>query len=148
MAVFVDTNVLVYARDASEPRKQPRATEWLAHLWRTGSGRVSLQVLQEYYVTVTQKLRPGLDRERARRDVRRLLVWRPLPIDVSVVERAWMVQDRFGLSLWDGMILAAARLTGCDSVLTEDLQDELDLDGIRVVNPFVHPPPDVPRASS
>ena len=58
--VFVDTNVLVYARDASEPGKQPRAAAWLAHLWREQTGRTSVQVLSEYYATVTRKLRPGL----------------------------------------------------------------------------------------
>lgn len=63
MRTFVDTNVLVYARDISEPEKQRRASEWLAHLWRSREGRLSVQVLQEYYVTLTQKLKPGLPRE-------------------------------------------------------------------------------------
>jgi predicted nucleic acid-binding protein len=52
-AIFVDTNVLVYARDASEPEKQPSATTWMAHLWRSREGRLSIQVLHEFYVTVT-----------------------------------------------------------------------------------------------
>ena len=59
MTTFVDTNVLVYARDASEPDKQPRAEAWMQHLWRTRSGRTCVQVLNEYYVTVTRKLSPG-----------------------------------------------------------------------------------------
>jgi hypothetical protein len=57
--VFVDTNVLVYARASREPKKQQRADEWLDHPWRHRTGRRSLQVLQEYYVSVTQKLKPG-----------------------------------------------------------------------------------------
>ena len=59
--VFVDTNILVYCRDASEPEKQEQALAWMAGLWQTGRGRLSFQVLQEFYVTVTQKLKPGLD---------------------------------------------------------------------------------------
>ena len=78
MPVFVDTNVLVYARDASERDKQRRASAWMAHLWRTGSGRLSVQVLQEYYVTVTRKLQPGLPKKDARADVQDLLAWKPL----------------------------------------------------------------------
>ena len=57
--VFVDTNVLVYARDTRDLRKQQRATEWLDRLWRQQSGRTSVQVLNEYFVTVTRKLQPG-----------------------------------------------------------------------------------------
>ena len=63
MPVFVDTNVLVYGRDATDPVKHARASEWVAHLWERGNGRLSMQVLQEYYVTTTRKLRPGLEPE-------------------------------------------------------------------------------------
>ena len=55
--VFVDTNILVYCRDASEPEKQQKAMAWMTRLWETGCGRLSFQVLQEFYVTVTQKLK-------------------------------------------------------------------------------------------
>jgi predicted nucleic acid-binding protein len=70
---FVDTNVLVYARDASEGAKQVSAQRWLEYLWRSRRGRLSHQVLDEYYVLVTEKLKPGLDREQARADVRNLM---------------------------------------------------------------------------
>ncbi|MBI4539827.1 MAG: hypothetical protein HY704_10010 [Gemmatimonadetes bacterium] len=77
--VFVDTNILVYSRDASEPEKQPRAMEWLELLWRSRRGRISVQVLEEYYVTVTGKLKPGMDRAVARSDVRAFEAWKPNP---------------------------------------------------------------------
>jgi predicted nucleic acid-binding protein len=67
--VFVDTNVLVYARDASEPDKQPQALAWTEHLWRTRTARLSFQVLQEYYAATTRKLKPGLSPEQARADI-------------------------------------------------------------------------------
>lgn len=57
--VFVDTNVLVYARDAARAEKQARAAAWMRHLWESRTGRLSFQVLQEYYVTVSAKLRPA-----------------------------------------------------------------------------------------
>jgi predicted nucleic acid-binding protein len=69
--VFVDTNVLLYARDAGETGKQPRAAAWLDHLWREQLGRTSFQVLSDYYVNVTRKLSPGLAPDEAWDDVRR-----------------------------------------------------------------------------
>jgi predicted nucleic acid-binding protein len=70
--VFVDTNILVYGRDASEPEKQTIAMEWLARLWQNRSGKISYQCLNEYYVTVTQRLKPGLAKEIARMDIKSL----------------------------------------------------------------------------
>jgi predicted nucleic acid-binding protein len=134
--VFVDTNVLVYGRDASEPEKQARAWEWLATLWERRSGRLSFQVLQEYYVTVTAKLSPGLDQESARREVRALLAWQPLPVDARIMEEAWLLQERHRLSWWDALIAGAAQAAGCRYLLSEDFQEGMDLGGIRVINPF------------
>lgn len=133
---FVDTNVLVYARDASEPEKQPVAGEQLRRLWVDRRGRVSFQVLHEYYVTVTRKLSPGLSPASARRDVNSLLAWVPVAPSAMTLQRAWDNQDRFQLSFWDAMIVASAQHAGCQVLLTEDLHDGLDLDGLRVVNPF------------
>ncbi len=140
MAVFVDTNVLVYARDAAAGDRQHRALDWLDHLWRTRTGRLSHQVLHEYYTIVTRKLRPGLPVDVARADVRALLAWRPLALDERTLETAWQVEDRFGLSFWDALIVAAARTSGCDHLLTEDLQDGQELDGVVVVDPFANDP--------
>ena len=140
MPVFVDTNVLVYARDASEAEKQPQALAWVEHLWRTRTARLSFQVLQEYYAATTRKLKPGLTPEQARADIRDLLAWRPVPVDAMVLEASWLAEDRFRLSRWDALIVAAARIAGCDYLLSEDLQDGADLDGLQVVNPFRTPP--------
>jgi predicted nucleic acid-binding protein len=140
VSVFVNTNVLVYARDASEAEKQPLASAWIETLWESREGRLSTQVLQEYYVAVTRKLDPGLDRDQARTDVRALEAWRPLDLDAPLLESAWEAEDRFGFAFWDTLIVAAARRLGCAHLLTEDLQDGQDLDGIVVVDPFRHEP--------
>ena len=76
--VFVDTNVLVYSRDSSEPVKQKQALAWMTFLWDKKNGRISYQVLQEFYMTVTGKLQPGLRVSTAREDVVALLAWNPL----------------------------------------------------------------------
>jgi predicted nucleic acid-binding protein len=140
VTTFVDTNVLVYARDTSEPDKQPLATAWMEHLWRTQTGRTSVQVLNEYYVTVTRKLSPGLDRATARNDVRDLEAWRPTAIDHATMVTAWDLEDRFSLSWWDSLIVASAIELGCDRLLTEDLQDGQEFNRLVVTNPFRHTP--------
>ena len=92
--VFVDTNVLVYARDASEPEKQPAAARWLEQLWIEQRGRTSIQVLNEYYVTVTRNLRPGMEPDEAWRDVDALLAWEPQVIDAVLLRRARDLERR------------------------------------------------------
>jgi predicted nucleic acid-binding protein len=134
--VFVDTNVLVYTRDASNAEKQATAAAWMEHLWTSAGGRLSVQVLQEYYVTMTGKLDPGLPAEEARQDVRDLAAWRPIRIDEAIVEAAWRIEDRYRFSFWDSLIVAAAQAAGCEAVLTEDLQHGLDIDGLRIADPF------------
>ncbi|MGW8301972.1 MAG: PIN domain-containing protein [Desulfobacterales bacterium] len=134
--VFVDTNVLVYSRDASEPPKQAQAMVWMRHLWHTRTGRLSYQVLQEFYITVTEKLAPGLDRESARKDIRSLLPWRPIAVENRVLDGAWHIQDRFGLSWWDALIVSAAQVSGCHYLLTEDLQHDHVIGNLQIINPF------------
>jgi predicted nucleic acid-binding protein len=134
--VFVDTNVLIYCRDASEAEKQQRALEWMRHLWTTRSGRLSIQVLQEFYAVVTGKLDPGLDPEIARADVRSLLTWKPVRIEADVIEAAWLLQDRHSLSWWDALIVSAAQVAGCGYLLSEDLQAGQRFGNVVVVDPF------------
>ena len=134
--VFVDTNVLVYSRDASKPQKQEQAIAWMAHLWSTKTGILSYQVLQEFYIIVTAKLQPGLDPENARKDVRSLLAWRPIAVNDRVLENAWLIQDNYQISWWDALVVSAAQLADCRYLLTEDLQEHQEFGSLRVTNPF------------
>jgi len=138
--VFVDTNVLVYSRDASEGQKQKQALAWIEHLWREAAGCLSFQVLQEFYVTVTEKLDPGLDPNIARSDVRSLMAWHPLPVEHRIVEGAWAIQDRYGLSWWDSLIVSAAQVADCRFLLSEDLQSSQEFGPVRVIDPFQKSP--------
>lgn len=140
--VFVDTNVLIYALDKGDPKKSQAARAWRTELWKSRCGRISFQVLQEFYVKVIQKWPAA--RDDARAEVRDLLAWGPLPVDGEMLERSWRVQDRYLLSFWDALIVAAAQMTFCRYLLTEDLQSGQDLDGIVVVNPFLCDPSLIP----
>jgi predicted nucleic acid-binding protein len=141
--VFVDTNVLVYARDRTDEEKNRQALGWLAALWQERAGRLSWQVLQEYYVTVTRKLDLPRDVGLARGDVASLVTWHPMSVDLPTIDAAWRLEDRFGLSWWDALIVAAAQASECTHLLSEDLQDGQVFDGLTVVSPFTHTPEDV-----
>jgi len=134
--VFVDSNVLVYRRDSAVPVKQERAAAWISALWKCGEGRVSLQVLHEFYVTVTRKLSPGLPAAEAREDARDFIAWQPQPLTGELLELAWEIETRHKLHFWDSAIVGAASLQGCRYLLTEDLQAGRRLDDIEVVDPF------------
>jgi len=138
--IFVDTNILIYLRDSRDREKQEAAAEWLTYLWASHLGRLSVQVLHEYFVTVTGKLTPGLSLEEAREDVSALRSWSPLPITLSLTEKAWAVQDRWGYSFWDSLIVAAAQAQGCALLITEDLSHGQVLDGMRIASPFLEAP--------
>lgn len=137
--VFVDTNVLVYRHDITNPVKQSRADDWYGLLWRQRCGRLSFQVLQELYSTLTRKLKPGLDLPQARQLVRVLATWRPVTIDVAILERAWLLQDHNLLSWWDALIVAAAQACKCEILLTEDLQHGQRFGTVMVLDPFAEP---------
>lgn len=140
-AVFVDSNVLLYAVDEADPDKQRIARNWRAELWKSRRGRVSFQVLGEFYVNAV-RLRPDV-REEARAEVRDLLAWNPVVADAALLERGWKLQDRYRLSYWDALIVAAAQAASCHYLLTEDLQAGQRLDGVEVVNPFLRGPESV-----
>ena len=139
--VFVDSNILLYAVDAADPRKQRVARDWRAELWKSRLGRVSFQVLNEFYVNAV-RLKPAASDE-ARSEVRDLMAWNPVVVDAGVIERGWKLQDRYQLSFWDSLIVAAAKTASCEFLLTEDLQDGQKLDGVEVVNPFRRGPASV-----
>jgi predicted nucleic acid-binding protein len=136
--VFVDTNVLLYAFDQADPKKQAAARAWRSELWINKRGRTSVQVLQEFYANIVRKWPSA--REQARSEIRNLLAWHPLPMDAELLTRGWQLQDRYRLSFWDSLIVAAAKSSACKFLLTEDLQTGQDFDGVMVVNPFLNNP--------
>ena len=137
--VFVDTNVLIYAVDRADLKKQAAAATWRAELWKHHAGRISYQVLQEFYANVCRKWPSA--KPAAQAEVRDLLAWRPVALDGALLERGWRLQDRYSLSFWDAMIVAAAKASASRYLLTEDLQPGQSLDGVIVLDPFANAPP-------
>ena len=137
--VFVDTNVFVYLHNDSEAEKKHRADDWITCLVRHRAGRLSFQVLQELYSVLTRKVRPALAASTAQPIIRDLTSWRPIPIDLAILERAWLIEGRYSLSWWDALIVAAAQTSECELLLTEDLQHGQKFGDLRVIDPFADP---------
>lgn len=133
---FVDTNILVYARDSDQSRKQKIAAQCLGLLWQERTGRTSVQVLSEYYVTLTRKLKPGIRADDAWDDVQALMSWEPQALDGEVLERAREIERRYRTSWWDATIVAAAHMQSCKVLLSEDFQDGMAFGQVIVRNPF------------
>ena len=133
--IFLDTNILVYSDDPRDPVKQTKAINLIKDHLRSRAGVVSLQVLQEYFVSTTGKLR--LDSELAKRRVEvfaRLQVAEPTVGDILA---AIDLHRLHGLSLWDALILRSAKQSGCRVLLSEDMQHGQVVDGVKIVNPFI-----------
>lgn len=133
---FVDTNVLVYAHDSSESRKQPAAQSLIDALWRSRTGALSTQVLQEFYVVATRKFDPPMSRAAAREVVSLYGEWRVVQVDLALILTASKLEERHTMSFWDALIVEAASRSGATRLATEDLQSGRRIAGIRIENPF------------
>ena len=133
---FVDTNILVYAHDLSAGQKHSRAQELIRDLWQSGEGCLSIQVLQEFYVTVTHKVAKPLPAGAAAQIIADLSVWEVHCPGVQDLLDAIRLQDRYQISFWDAMILASALQLGCQVLWSEDLNPGQVYDQMQVQSPF------------
>jgi predicted nucleic acid-binding protein len=133
---FVDANVLVYAFDSSAARKQETARALLERLWESNSGCVSIQVLQEFFVTITKKVARPLPVDDATARIREFATWRVFTPHADDVLAAIGIHTQAKIGFWDAMIVLAAAESACDVLWTEDLADGQTLRGVRIRNPF------------
>jgi predicted nucleic acid-binding protein len=135
--VFVDSNVLVYAHDADSGNKQRIAANAVAEILDARSGVLSIQVLQEFYSTVTRKLRSAIGRDVARELLRGYSSWTIQSLTPDDVIAASFLEQRHQLSFWDALIVQAALLAGAKKLLSEDLHHGQSIGGVTVENPFI-----------
>ena len=135
---FVDSNLLLYHVDPFDREKRERATDWLNHLWLAGAGRLSWQVLHEFYWNAVRKMK--LDSADAREIVEDLAHWRPVDTSLGLIREAWEWMDAAQLSYWDALIVAAAQRCGARYLLSEDFQHGRSFGGVDVLNPFQRSP--------
>ena len=134
--VFFDTNILVYAHDTDSPEKQATSQGLIFDGVRNGSGVISAQVLSEFFVTVTRKIAHPMPAPRARREIVLISTLATVDVDATLILRAIDIQDRWQLSYWDALILAAAERGDCETVYSEDLSHGQTYENVTVQNPF------------
>jgi predicted nucleic acid-binding protein len=134
---FLDTNLLIYAIDPTDPRKQAIAQEWLAAAHETGNGFISYQVVQEWFNVVLRKASAPLTPDQAIPLYRKLIepLWR-VQSSRDVLDTALDLHHRQSFSWWDALIVSAAIQGGCERLLSEDLQHNRQIHGVKIVNPF------------
>ncbi|MCV2420131.1 PIN domain-containing protein [Paucibacter sp. DJ2R-2] len=138
--VFVDTSVLILSEDGAQPEAREQAMAVLRLLWQQRRGRLSTQVLNDFYRLVTTRIQPPMPNGDARAEVRRYQRWQPWAIDHATVESAWSIESRFGLPYADALIVAAAKAQGCSRLLSLELKHELQLDSVQILNPLLMAP--------
>lgn len=131
---FIDTNVLIYAVDRSDTVKQERALEIIARLAKERIGVISTQVLQEFYSAATRKL--GLDPLHARQHLRDFRVFDIVQITPEIIDEGVNFSILHRLSFWDGLIVAAAVAGASSELISEDLNDGQNIQGVSIRNPF------------
>lgn len=138
---FVDTNVLIYAHDVDAKARYETAKTVLHYLWAERTGVLSTQVLQEFYVNVTRKIPHPISKESARLVVHAYAVW---CVDVTSAEifSAFRIEDESRIAFWDALIVASAVKSGATRILSEDLNAEQIISGVRIENPFAGISPD------
>lgn len=133
---FVDSNILLYAHDSQAGPKQSIAAARLTELWHNRAGRLSAQVLQEFYVNVTRKIPRPLPPSLAREIIRNYTPWLETPTTAATIVRASELSELSQLSFSDSLILASAEQDAAAILLTEDLNHGQSIAGITIVNPF------------
>jgi len=133
---FVDANVLVYAFDSSAARKRPAAQQLLERLWESGTGCVSVQVLQEFFVTITKKVPKPLPVADAKARISEFAAWTVFVPTADDIVAAIDLQTQAKIGFWDAMVVLAAAESECDVLWTEDLNDGQLLRGVRIRDPF------------
>ena len=133
---FVDTNILIYAEDRDAKGKHDVARSLIMDLWGSREGVVSVQVLQEFYVNVTKKLKKPLTVAKAKGIIEEYLTWTVVDNTGRMVLDAIDLQRKAQLSFWDSLIVQAAIQAGCDRLYSEDMNAGQRFGPVTVVNPF------------
>jgi len=133
---FVDTNVLVYAFDKGHSPKNRTAKQLMKTLMDEDRLRVSTQVLQELFVTLTRKVKQRCSSKEALLVLQDLAVWPVEVVDYSAIRSAIGLADDARISFWDALIVVAAARAGAQILCTEDLNDGQEIFGVRISNPF------------
>jgi predicted nucleic acid-binding protein len=133
---FVDTNILVYAFEKGDSPKKLIAQRLLTELMDEDRLRVSTQVLQELFVTLTKKVKRSCSSAEALSVLENLAAWPVVGVDYEAIRAAVGLADKAQLSFWDALVVMAAVRTGAAVLYSEDMNDGQEILGVRICNPF------------
>ena len=133
---FFDTNVLAYGFDKSIPEKQKIAQELVREWFPSRKMVISTQVLQELFVVLTRRLKPGLPAEKARKIIEDFSKIEISLIEPKTILKAIDISQKHKISFWDALIVNSALEAGCRVLFTEDLNHGQKIEGVKIVNPF------------
>jgi len=134
---FIDLNILIYALDQADPAKQQKARVLLKTLQEKESGVISTQVLQEFYVVSTAKLK--LNVALVKKIIVTLKYFKTITVDLKMIDEAIDCSALNKISFWDALVVTTAKASGCHSIWSEDLGHGQLIDGVRIINPFIEP---------
>lgn len=134
--IFLDTNILVYAFDKDEKTKHEKAKIILADCWNQQSGILSTQILQEFYVSLTSKIPNKLSINEASEVIKELLSWTIYEIMTQDIITATEIQDQYGYSFWDSLVISMAQKSDAELLYSEDMQDGQKIGSLTIVNPL------------
>ncbi len=134
---FVDTNILIYAYDISAKEKHNISKNIISEIWNLQNGYISIQVLQEFYITTTRKVHIPLSKDESIGIIKELSLWNVYSPNKEDIVVAINLQDKYMISFWDAMILMSAKKCNCSILFTEDLNNNQIYDGVTAINPFL-----------
>ncbi len=135
--IFLDTNIMVYALDSECVTKQKRAKEILDQFYSDQNYRISTQVVQEFCSVVLKKILPSIPEKKLLEFISTLPLDQVAVIDINTITRSLTIKEEYKYSLWDSLIIAAAELSGCNVLYTEDMSNNQVIGNLKIVNPFL-----------
>jgi len=134
---FIDTNILIYALDQADPVRQQKARALLKTLQEKETGVISTQILQEFFVVSTAKLKLKIDL--VKKIIITLKNFKTITVDLKIIEEAIDCSALNKITFWDALVVTTAKAAGCHSIWSEDLGHGQLIDGVRIINPFIEP---------
>ena len=135
--IFVDTNILVYAHDIDAGKKHETARRIVRKLWEGQNAAISLQILQEFFITLTKKLKKPVSLKQAKDFLEMYSAWDVIHFQSIDLLEAVDLQIKYQLSFWDSLVIRAAHMADTPFILTEDLQHGQKIGQLRIHNPFL-----------
>jgi predicted nucleic acid-binding protein len=133
---FIDTNILVYANDNSEIEKNSISREIIINGIKNENAVISTQVLSEFYVTVTKKIKKTLAPFQARKEIELLRSLELVELTINLILKAIDISEKYKLSYWDSLIIVAAINAKCSIIYSEDLSSGQKFESVKIINPY------------